>query len=182
MAGNRDVGTILLTPSARGEVYGLAIRSGDSAARDVKVRFTPQGAPGVVFEAQAKLVKTPAPDLGLKNYTRAAEILEKAVETSHRGAWPMAKLGVALVHLGRPDEARALLAELEQRAHEATMSAPAVATLQLHLGNRDEFYRWINRGIDERDPFALSLGREFLWSPVWHEPEFQQLLHRVGLA
>jgi serine/threonine-protein kinase len=120
--------------------------------------------------------------LGMKNYARAAEVLAQAVDTSHRAAWPMAKLGCALAGLGRHDEARAILAEMEHRAHEATMSAPAVATLQLHLGNRDEFYRWINRGIDERDPFALSLGCEFLWNPVRHEPEFQHLLRRVGLA
>ena len=120
--------------------------------------------------------------LGQKNYARAAEILTQALEPSHRGAWPMAKLGCAFVGLGRHDEARALLAELEQRANEATMSAPAVATLQLHLGNREEFYRWINRGIDDRDPFALSLRREFLWDPARHDPEFQTLLRRIGLA
>ena len=120
--------------------------------------------------------------LGQKNYARAHEILVQAVETSHRGAWPMAKLGCALVGLGRSDEARVLLAELEQRADEATMSAPAVATLQLHLGNHDGFYHWINRGIDERDPFALSLEREFLWDPARHDREFQGLLQRVRLA
>ena len=120
--------------------------------------------------------------LGKKDYARAAEILTQALEPSHRGAWPMAKLGCALVGLGRHDEARVLLAELEQRANEATMSAPAVATLQLHLGNREEFYRWINRGIDDRDPFALSLRREFLWDPARHDPEFQTLLRRIGLA
>jgi eukaryotic-like serine/threonine-protein kinase len=120
--------------------------------------------------------------LGRKEYAQALEILLQAVEKSHRGAWPMAKLGCALVGLGRHDEARVLLAELEQRAHEATMSAPAVATLHLHLGNRDEFYRWINRGIDERDPFALSLASEFLWNPARHDPEFQTLLRRVGLT
>ena len=113
---------------------------------------------------------------------RAAEILTQALEPSHRGAWPMAKLGCALVGLGRHDEARALLAELEQRANEATLSAPAVATLHLHLGNREEFYRWINRGIDDRDPFALSLHREFLWDPARRDPEFQTVLRRIGLA
>ena len=120
--------------------------------------------------------------LGMKNYARAAEILSIAVETSHRGAWPVAKLGCALVGLGRETEARALLAELEQRADEATMSAPAVATLQLHLGDHAAFYRWMNRGIDERDPFALGLQQEFLWNPARHEPEFQALLGRVGLT
>jgi serine/threonine-protein kinase len=120
--------------------------------------------------------------LGRRDYAGAYEMLTKAVETSHRGAWPVAKLGCALVGLGRRDEARALLAELEQRADEATMSAPAVATLQLNLGNREEFYRWINRGIDERDAFALSLNREFLWNSARHDPEFLDLLKRVGLA
>jgi serine/threonine-protein kinase len=120
--------------------------------------------------------------LGMKNYARAAELLAQAVELSHRGAWPIAKLGCALVGLGRHDEAQALLAELERRAHEATMSAPAVATLHLHLGDHAAFYQWMNRGIDERDPFALSLGGEFLWNSVRHEPEFQALLRRVGLA
>jgi eukaryotic-like serine/threonine-protein kinase len=120
--------------------------------------------------------------LGMKNYARAAEILSIAVETSHRGAWPTAKLGCALVGLGRETEARALLAELEQRANEATMSAPAVATLHLHLGDRPAFYRWMNRGIDERDPFALALRQEFLWNPARREPEFENLLRRVGLV
>jgi serine/threonine-protein kinase len=120
--------------------------------------------------------------LGQHDYAGAYELLTKGVETSHRGAWPMAKLGCALVGLGRCDEALALLAELEQRAHEATMSAPAVATLHLHLGNREEFYRWVNRGIDERDAFALSLSREFLWNSARNDPEFRGLLQRVGLV
>jgi serine/threonine-protein kinase len=120
--------------------------------------------------------------LCMRDYARAAELLVRAVETSHRAAWPMAKLGVALVNLGRRDEALALLTELEQRAHEATMSAPAVATLQLHLGDHAAFYEWVNRGIDERDPFALSLSREVLWERARLEPEFQKLLLRVGLT
>jgi len=40
----------------------------------------------------------------------------------------------------------------------------------------------MNRGIDERDPFALSLGREFLWDAARHAPEFQNLLRRVRLS
>lgn len=77
----------------------------------------------------------------------------------------------------------ALLDELEQRAaSEATISAPAIATLHLHLGDHAAFYRWMNRGLDERDPFALALHQEFLWNAARGEPQFQDLLRRVGLV
>jgi tetratricopeptide (TPR) repeat protein len=121
--------------------------------------------------------------LGMKQYARALEALQRAVELSHRGSWPVAKAGCALVALGRADEARRLLDELEKRAEaDVTVSAPAVATLHLHLGDHASFYYWMHRGIDERDAFALSLNREFLWNPARHEPAFRGLLERVGLA
>lgn len=119
--------------------------------------------------------------LGKREYAAAAEVLEKAVELSNRAAWPMAKRGLALVGLDRRDEAQAILEELERRADEDTMSFPAVATLYLALGDHDQFYRWMNRGIDARDAFALALNREYLWDPARHEPEFDALLRRVGL-
>jgi tetratricopeptide (TPR) repeat protein len=119
--------------------------------------------------------------LGLQRYAEAAEVLEKAVDLSNRAAWPMAKRGLALVGTGRRDEAEAILEELERRADEATMSFPAVATLYLALGDHDQFFRWMNRGIDARDAFALALNREYLWDPARHEPEFEALLRRAGL-
>jgi tetratricopeptide (TPR) repeat protein len=121
--------------------------------------------------------------LGRKEYDRAASLLERGVELSHRAAWPVAKLGCALVGLGRSAEARTLLDELEQRAaSDVLISAPAVATLHLHLGDHAAFYRWMHRAMDERDPFALSLNGEYLWHAARHEPEFHELLCRVGLA
>lgn len=120
--------------------------------------------------------------LARKEFEDAERNLRTAVELSRRAAWPLAKLGCALVGLGRTAEARVLLDELEQRAAtEPTMSAPAIATLHLHLDDHASFYRWMHRGIDERDPFALSLKREPLWERARHEPEFFELLRRVGL-
>jgi eukaryotic-like serine/threonine-protein kinase len=121
--------------------------------------------------------------LGRQDFAGAARYLTKAVELSNRASWPMAKLGRALVGLGRVVEARQLVEELERRApHEPTISAPAVATLHLHLGDHAAFYQWMHRGIDDRDVWALSLNCEFLWEPARHEPEFARLLQRVGLT
>lgn len=113
---------------------------------------------------------------------RAVEHLERAIDLSHRASWPVAKKGCALVGLGRLDEARTLLAELEQRAEsDPTICAPAIATLHLHLGDRDQFYRWMHRAFSQRDPYALSLRVENLWDQARAEPRFDELLNRVGL-
>jgi tetratricopeptide (TPR) repeat protein len=116
-------------------------------------------------------------------YGPAKERLDRAVELSHRSSWPVAKCGCALAGLGRTAEARVMLAELEQRAErDPTICAPAVATLYLHLGDHDAFYRWMDRGLEARDPYALALKVEGLWERARGEPRFQAMLERVGLA
>jgi serine/threonine-protein kinase len=121
--------------------------------------------------------------LGRQEYPEAVAALQRAAELSHRAAWPMAKWGCALVGMGRTEDARALLDELEQRAlTDPTICAPAVATLHLHLGDHAAFYRWLQRGLDERDPFSLALHGEYLWDAARHEPEFHAVLRQVGLT
>jgi eukaryotic-like serine/threonine-protein kinase len=119
--------------------------------------------------------------IGSRNFKRAETALRRAVELSG-GAWATAKLGCALVGLGDSAEARSLMAQLDERAAtDPAVSAPAVATLHLHLGNRDEYFRRMMQGIDARDPFALSLNREFLWQAARADPRFRELLERVNL-
>jgi hypothetical protein len=94
----------------------------------------------------------------------------------------MAKMGCALIGLGRSDEAVPLLAELEKRAETEPICPSAVATLHLYLGDKPAFYRWLKRAHDEREPFALALHVERLWEPAWGDPEYQEIVERVGLA
>jgi hypothetical protein len=111
----------------------------------------------------------------------ALPVLEQAALHSHRASWPVAKVGCALATLGRESEARANLAELERRAESEPVSASAVATLQLYLGERDAFYGWMERALEEQDPFALAIERERLWDAARGEPRFDDLLRRMGL-
>jgi hypothetical protein len=60
------------------------------------------------------------------------------------------------------------------------MSASAIATLHLHMGDHQSFYQWMNRALDERDPCGLALNQEFLWTRARPEPQFEDPLRRVG--
>jgi serine/threonine protein kinase len=117
-----------------------------------------------------------------EDYPAAEATLVKAVELSHRAPWPMAKRGCALVKLGRPDEARVLLAELEETVGTGHFCPSAIATLYLFLGDMVNFYKWMDRALEEREPFILALNTEPLWKAAWDEPEFEQRRRRIGLS
>jgi len=116
------------------------------------------------------------------DHASALATLEQAVEHSGRASWPTAKMGCALVGLGRVEEARALLAELEERWQTDPTCPSAVATLHLHLGDREAFYRWMDQALEDREPFCVALKLERLWEPAWGDAQFQELVRRVGIA
>lgn len=116
------------------------------------------------------------------NHAGALATLELAVEHSGRAPWPTAKLGCVLAGLGRTQEARVLLSELEERWQIDPTCPSAVATLHLHLGDREAFYRWMERALEDREPFCVALKVERLWEPAWGDAAFQALVRRVGIA
>lgn len=117
-----------------------------------------------------------------RDYTNALATLEQAVACSHRAGWPVAKMGCALAGLGRTTEALRLLAELEERFEADPLCPAAVATLHLHLGHRDAFYRWMDRALDDREPFCVALNVERLWEAAWGDEAYRALVRRVGLT
>ena len=108
-------------------------------------------------------------------------MLERAMALSGNASWPTAKSGCCLVRLGRREEAEARLAELVRRRETEPISAPAIATLCLHLGDHAGFYEWMERGMQDRDPFVMSLHREALWDAAREEPEFRAIVRRLGV-
>jgi serine/threonine-protein kinase len=117
-----------------------------------------------------------------RQHAEALACLERAVALSRRASWPVAKSGCALAGLGRVAEARELLAELERRTDAEPISPSAVATLHLHLGDHDAFFRWMDISLDEGDPYTMAIERDRLWDSARGDPRYRDFVRRAGLS
>jgi len=90
-------------------------------------------------------------------------------------------LGFAYAVSGRPDEARRILANLQQLYQQGIVPAASLATLHGALGESNEAFIWLEKAYQERDPQLtyLKAGRRF--EPLREGPRFGQLVRRVGL-
>ena len=90
-------------------------------------------------------------------------------------------LGHALGAAGRTQEARDLLAELTAR--DATQYVPAFNRALIHvgLGDVDLAFEQLNRAVDERSSWLVSLKIEPLLDSIRDDPRFADLVRRVGL-
>jgi TolB-like protein len=89
-------------------------------------------------------------------------------------------LGFAYAASGRPDEARKILANLQQLHQQGIVPAASLATLFGALGEPNEAFVWLEKAYQERDPQLtyLKAGRRF--EPLRADPRFRQLVRRVG--
>ncbi|MGA7515058.1 MAG: tetratricopeptide repeat protein [Candidatus Sulfotelmatobacter sp.] len=90
-------------------------------------------------------------------------------------------LGFAYAVSGRPDEARKILANLQQLHRQGIVPAASLATLYGALGESDEAFAWLEKAYQERDPQLtyFKAGRRF--EPLRGDPRFGQLVRRIGL-
>jgi tetratricopeptide (TPR) repeat protein len=111
---------------------------------------------------------------------------EEAIEVTERGIQLLpegfARLGIRAgmyARVGRGEEARELLEKLI-----AVTTPPHffVALLYAFLGDTDEVYRWLERGVEERGFFMYCLRTYPLFSGEWGNPRFAAVLEKMGLG
>ncbi|HXW91310.1 MAG TPA: tetratricopeptide repeat protein [Terriglobales bacterium] len=94
----------------------------------------------------------------------------------------MLDLGFAYARTGHRDEARKILAKLKEFHHRGLAMSGSVGILYGALGESDEAFAWLDQAQAERDPELtyIMVGRRF--EPLRHDPRFENLVRRVGLA
>jgi len=61
-------------------------------------------------------------------------------------------------------------------------ASPAmVARIYLLLGDKDEMFKWLEKGFVQRDGFLLDLKHGAEWQSLRGDPKYEGLVRRIGL-
>ena len=83
--------------------------------------------------------------------------------------------------LGRPDQARRLVARLIGERRTRYVQADAIAGLYASLGDRDAAFAWLDSAYAERSVNMIFLSLGPILEPIRSDPRFTALKKRVGL-
>lgn len=115
---------------------------------------------------------------------RHEEALAALGETDPRMNQPNALTVRGYVHarLGRQDEARRMVARLDELSSSRPVSSFAEAVIRVGLGEYDRALDLLERAVDERTWQVRMLKVEPVFDPLRAEPRFQALLEKLNLT
>ena len=113
-------------------------------------------------------------------FAEAVAEAQKAGELSSAQTASIAYEGCALGRMGRKDETRILIEKLLKLSKETSVPATHIALLYHALGENDEAFKWLERGIEQRDPKMAFLKVQPRWDNLRGDPRFQEIMKRVG--
>ncbi|HUL70002.1 MAG TPA: protein kinase [Gemmatimonadales bacterium] len=115
---------------------------------------------------------------------RAAEglaVIETGIRLVGRAPLLVAFVGVALARLGRHDEARKILQELEQLRSKRYVPTMYRATILAALGDFDSAFDAYHQAMEERAGWLLMVKVDVGYFPVYQDPRYQAMLRTMGL-
>jgi TolB-like protein len=114
-------------------------------------------------------------------YSEAISAFEKAVQLSgNREGRPA--LAHAYAKAGRTSVARSILAEMKIHTGGRYLASPMIARIHLGLGEIDEAFEWLRKGIEERSYWIVFLKMDPVYDEIRSDPRFQDLLRAARLT
>ncbi len=111
----------------------------------------------------------------------ASSELEKSAALSHRDPNYLASLGHAYAQFGRRADARKILSELEQRSRQRYIAPVSLAVVCVGLGEKKQALAWLGKAYEDRSFSLVAINSWPWWDPLRSEPEFRDLVRRIGL-
>ncbi len=113
-------------------------------------------------------------------YNEAIELLEQISSTNKWLA--AAPLGYAYAKVGRADEARKILAEMEALPKTENLPAQERAIVYIGLGDNDSAFYWLEKSYEDRFAAIISLTTEPIFEGLRSDPRFTLLARKINLT
>jgi serine/threonine protein kinase len=113
------------------------------------------------------------------NFAEAIALYTKSQEATHL---PSSGLAITYTRMGRPVEARNILAQLLQAREKRYVSAPVIAAVYVALGDKEEAFRWLERAFDEHSGILQWIAFLPEFRPLHSDARFPHLLRRIGVS
>lgn len=108
--------------------------------------------------------------------------LDKAIEAFQKMGRPSGNLGHAYALTGRHAEARALIAQFEQRHAKTGLGVAEIAQIYSGLGEIDLAFQWLERLDEFHTGWPTTFKVAPVWDPLRSDPRFATLLKKYRLA
>jgi eukaryotic-like serine/threonine-protein kinase len=112
-------------------------------------------------------------------YTEAAATFRKAIEISDGSPNAKSHLAYALAKAGQRDEALKMIDELKRLAEREHINTFHFAVPYIGLGDKDEAFFWLGKGIDEGSIGFAMLDVHPWFDDLRSDPRFTALLNRA---
>lgn len=115
-------------------------------------------------------------------YTKAIDLLDRAVELSGADPVPLSALAHAFASAGKMSEAGKILEDLQESANRRYVSACHIAGIYIGLGKNDLAFKWLDQAVENRDIELVWLKVNPIFDPLRSEARFVELVRRVSPA
>jgi TolB-like protein/DNA-binding winged helix-turn-helix (wHTH) protein/Tfp pilus assembly protein PilF len=120
---------------------------------------------------------------GKGDYEQALEFIEKDLVLSDQEKDNIQSVkAYILARAERKDEARKILAQLNEASDSDSNLNGARAIIYAALGEKNRAFELLEKGIEEREWWCYLLKVHFMFDPLRDDPRFEELLRRVNLA
>jgi tetratricopeptide (TPR) repeat protein len=93
----------------------------------------------------------------------------------------LAFLGTSYALAGREVETRRVIAQLKEISKSRFLCPYEIGVAYLHLGEKDEALRWLEKGYEERSYCMIWLKTDPRLDPLRSDPRLTDLMRRIGL-
>jgi eukaryotic-like serine/threonine-protein kinase len=115
-------------------------------------------------------------------YTESIATFRKAIEVSDGSPNAKSHLAYALAKAGQREEALKLVDELKRQAAHEHIASFHFAVPYIGLGDKDEAFFWLGKGIDEQSIKFTELDVHPWFDDLRSDPRFTALLKRMNLS